>query len=79
VTAPVRRAVVIATIRGRTVALSAAQNGAGLTNTDVRALAVSAGLKPRHTPRTTFVGLSELPDLEALCEYRGVVVQRRTT
>jgi hypothetical protein len=76
-TAPVRRAVVIATIKGRTVALSAAQNGV-LTNTDVRALAVSAGLQPRHTPRTTFVGLSELPDLEALCEYRGVVVQRRT-
>jgi hypothetical protein len=50
-----------------------------MTNADIRALALSAGLQPRHTPRTTFVGLSDLPDLEALCEHRGVVVTRRTT
>lgn len=71
------RRVVIATIRGRTVALAAVLDASGFTNSDVRSLCVTAAIEPRTTAHATFIGLSELPDLEALCEVRGVVVVRR--
>lgn len=71
-----RRRVVIADVRGRTVHLKPAQNGSGMSPADVRALATAAALVPHTTPSSTFIGLSALPDFEAMCEVSDVVVQR---
>jgi len=70
------RPVILATVTGRSVALRAVDNGSGLDLAGVRRLALDAGLEPQGTARSCFLGLSSLPDLEALAEYRGIVVQR---
>ena len=70
------RVVILATVTGRTVGLKSVTNGAGFGPADVRRLAVDAALDPRTTPSSVVIGLSRLPDLEALAEYRGIVVQR---
>lgn len=74
---PRSRRVIVADIRGRTVALQPVPNGSGLTNTDVRALSTAAAIEPQCTQHATFIRLSELPDLEAYCSIRDVVVVRR--
>jgi len=73
--APARR-VVIADVRGRTVYLKPVDNGSGMSLADVRALVTSAALLPHTTPTSTLIGLSELPDFEAMCQVAGVVCQR---
>ena len=71
------RPVILASVRGRTVALRAVDNGSGLDLAGVRRLALDAGLEPQGTARSCFIGLSSLPDLEAYCEsMTNVVVQR---
>ncbi len=70
------RPVILADVKTSVVALRAVDNGSGFLGCDVRALALAAGLEPRFTTSTVWIGLSELLDLEALAEYRGVVVQR---
>ena len=72
------RVVIIATVTGRTVSLKSVRNGSGYGPAEVRRLAVDAGLDPRTTPSSCYIGLSALPDLEALAEFRGIVVQRST-
>lgn len=72
-----QRPVILADIRGRTVVLSPVDNGSGLTVADVRALCTAAALEPTTTVRSTFLPVAQLPDLEAMCQHRGVVVQRR--
>jgi hypothetical protein len=70
------RAVVVADVRRRVVALRAVDNGSGFGFADVGRLVLSAGVTPRAAGSGYLIGLSELPDVEALAEYRGVVVQR---
>ncbi len=70
------RAVVVASIRGRIVTLRPADNGSGFTSSDVVALATAAALLPRVTKGGVVIGLSMLPDFEAMAESRRVVVQR---
>jgi hypothetical protein len=68
--------VIFATVRGRTVGLKSGDNGSAFTLADVRRLAVDAGLDPQGTERSCYIGLSALPDLEAIAEHRGIVVVR---
>jgi hypothetical protein len=70
------RPVILASVRGRTVALRAVDNGSGFDLAAVRRLAIDAGLDPQGTTRSCYIGLSDLLDLEALAEFRNVVVQR---
>jgi len=70
------RVVIVATVTGRTVGLKSVTNGSAFGPADVRRLALDAGLDPRTTPSSVVIGLSRLPDLEALAEFRGIVVQR---
>jgi hypothetical protein len=59
-----------------TVRLTVAPNGYAASPSDIAALATAAALLPQSTPRGVWIKGSELPDLEAMCETRGVVVQR---
>jgi hypothetical protein len=70
------RPVITASVRGRTVALRAVTNASGWTRYDVERLVTSAGLFPRTASDAVFVGLSELPDVEAMAEHSGVIVVR---
>lgn len=71
------RPVVVVAIQGRVVRLAVIDNGAAYTYLDVAELCRTAGLEPRVSRGAVVIGLSSLPDLEALARIRGVVVQRR--
>jgi hypothetical protein len=74
---PRARRVIVADLRGSTVALQPVPNGSGLSNADIRAWCTAAAIEPRTTVHATFIRLRELPDLEAYLSMRDVVVVRR--
>ena len=74
---PAPRFVVLAAAQETFTRLEVAPNGSGRSVSDLSALATAAAILPRVTPRGVWIRTVELPDFEALCEVRGVVVQRR--
>jgi hypothetical protein len=71
------RPVVVLSVRPTVVAMTAVDNGYGLTADDLAAYARSAGLDPRTRGGKVFVPTRRIVDLVALLEYRNVVVIRR--
>ena len=71
------RRVIVATITGRVVRLAPIPNGSDLTLGAVADLASTAGCTPHRTRGAALLPLSQLPDLEAWCEFRGISVVRR--
>lgn len=71
------RFVIVADVRGMVARLTVAANGSGRTTSDVASLARAAALEPRIARGAVLLPLRQLPDLEALCEWSGVIVQRR--
>lgn len=57
------------------VRLSVAPNGYVASPSDIAAIATSAALLPRITPRGVWITPRELADFQAMCQHRGVVVQ----